>query len=342
VRTSNNSEEVVYSRNTIKMNTTMNTAMNIPEVIATLERVIRLERGLPAKRTAVAAAQVAVEEASIGHKKVLARAALREAEEALNKQTQTLAELETALPPASAMSHAWAIRAVAEARVDRDHLQKAATAAEESLKEAQEAAKGGAWKWQGRPAKDIPESKEVVAARATIAATKEKLTALSKRVAPLVEIIEKEMEAQEERAESDAWAARGYTGETPAHILRAEAERQKEIEAGCEVIRIPKTREEWKAWAAARPVFVEKAEFDEYPDTGEDWAKGVEEFRRLLAGDFSSLMPKVEVEAVPVVKLGVRRRNKVGTTDWIEKMIVAKKAHRAAAAAAAALTSSTA
>lgn len=302
------------------------TNMNIPEVIAALERSIRLERGIPAKRTAVAAAQAALEEAPIGHKKVLARAALREAEEALDKQTQALAEVSATLPDPDTINISWVIREVAEARVDRGHLQKELAAAEAALAAAQEAAKGGEWKWKGR--KDAPEAKEVVAARAVIAAVNEKLAALTKRVAPYVEIIEKEMDFQKERAESAAWAARGFSGPTPEHILRAEEERRKEFEADCVVIRIPQNREEWVAYLAKRPVFKEEVEEEFAPD--DDWEAGVAAFARIMAGDFSDYMPKVE--AAPVVK---KSKAKTGTSAWVEKMIAARKARLAAAAAGA-------
>lgn len=315
------------------MNTNMN--MNIPEVIATLERVIRLERGIPAKRLAVATAKVALEEAPIGYKKTLARAAVREAEEALEKQTTDIAALSASLPDPDAVKIAWVIRAVAEARVDRDHLQKAVTAAEDSLKAAQEAAKSGAWKWQGRAAKDIPESKDVLAARAAIADAKEKLTALSKRAAPLVEMIEKEMESMEEEAESAAWAARGYTEPKPAHIVRAEEAWEKELEAECEVIHIPKTRDEWRAWAATRPVFVEKAEIDEYTGDGEDWIAGAAAFRRIMNGE--PTMATVYAEAEAEVAVPTRRKRMLKNTcsdkSWLARLVAAKKARAVAAIA---------
>lgn len=271
--------------------------MNIPECIATLERIVRLERVVPATE----------------------------------KSAAEIARLYATLPPTDRESLAWLIRHVAEARVERADLQKQQAAAEAAIKAAQEAAKGGAWKFKGR---EQTETKEVTAARAAAAAAAAKLEELNKRIKPQVEMLQEEIQRQEELAELDAWRTGGYEGPVPQCILKVEEERRREFEKDCVTLKIPRTREDWAAWAAERDAR-EKARAAAAVTAEEEvetWDASDSMLSRILAGDFSAYYPKAveaKVEAeTPEVKVAHRRSGpkKTSSVEWMQRIIAAKKA----------------
>lgn len=270
--------------------------MNIPDCIATLERIVRLERIVPMTEKA-------------------------EAE---------IAKLYASLPATDRDSLAWLIRNVAEARVERTDLQKEQARAEAALKAAQEAAKGGAWKFKGRAE---PESKEVVAARAAITAAATKLEELNKRVKPNVEMLQEEIERQEELADLDAWRARGYADPVPECILKAEEERRREFEKDCVAIKIPRNPAEWAEWSAARKAREVPPEPEQELET---WDPADCMLTRVLAGDFDAYYSKPVVAAVeepvataaPSPRSRERGSSRKGTSsvEWMQRIIAAKKA----------------
>ena len=308
--------------------------MKITAIIATLERIVRLERGLAAKQAAVKEAEAASDG---GYK---AKEAVAAAKNALHQQTAEIALLQEGLPPVERDGLAWLIRTVAEARVDRAALQKDQAKAEATLKVAQETAKSSAWKFKGNPMQQT-ETKDVVAARTMIKEIAAKLEELNKRVKPLAEMLEEEIDREEDMAELAAWRARGYTDPMPPSILAAEEERRREFEAECVTIKIPRTKEQWAAWAAERAARDKAAAVAEVPEIEESWdSAGDSMLARILAGDFSAYFTKpaeVKVEEAVEVKVApaVRRKAGKGTSsvEWMQRIIAAKKVKAAQMAA---------
>lgn len=265
--------------------------MNIPMMIATVERLVRLESAMAAKH------QV------------------------------TIAEIYASLPTDRSESFMWLIRQVAEARVERDRLEREEDAATVALKIAEEAAKSSSWKWGARKDDVAAVPKDVAAAQAALMSVQEKLAPLNKRVAPLVALLKEEMKVEEEDAESAAWAARGYTDPMPAHIQRAEEERRRELEAECVTLKIPQSHAEWKEWIASLPV----REEEEPEEEVEMWDPSECIVTRILAGDYGAYDPKpVEVVAPVEVKVVRKGPKKISSGEWLQRVVAAKKARRLA------------
>jgi hypothetical protein len=262
--------------------------MNIPMMIAAVERLVRMESAMVAKH------QMAI------------------------------AEIYASLPTDRSESFMWLIRQVAEARVERDRLEREEDAATAAVKIAEEAAKGSAWKWGARKDDVSAVPKDVAAAHAALKGVQEKLAPLNKRVAPLVALLKEEMKVEEEDEESAAWAARGYTDPMPAHIQRAEAERRRELEAECVTLKIPTSHAEWKEWIASRP----KEEPEPEPEM---WDPSECIVTRILAGDYGAYDPKPVETVVPVEIKAVRYQpKKVSSGEWLQRVVAAKKARRLA------------
>ncbi len=148
-------------------------------------------------------------------------------------------ELRDVLP--ATCSFADVIRMVAEHRIKHDDMVMEIQGLEKKITETLEGAKVNAWKYAGR--KDGPkEPTEVTTMRTQIAAMDAKLDTMDEGIQPIVRLLAAEEKAQAEAADVDAWTDRCYADPVPDCIIRMRAATQKEMEAGCERLRMPKIR----------------------------------------------------------------------------------------------------
>ena len=200
-------------------------------MIATLERTLRLERGLTAKRAAVAAAEEEFEATSFGTvKRQLARQAVAEAKRALVSQQTELEALKAELPDMGTMGFFFG--KVAAYRVARSDLEKSLATKEKELEEEKERQKTQSWKWQGR--KDAPSPKEIVAIETAILKAEQRIVDADEEVRETLELIAHADRRAEEAAEVAAWEARSYEGPRPECIDRAEKEYAEDLASECD------------------------------------------------------------------------------------------------------------
>jgi hypothetical protein len=190
----------------------------ITQLTDTVEQIMRMERRLPGLRTSV-----------------------REGADPARLHTLELRvkELRSILP--ATCSFADAIRMVAEHRITHDDMVMEIQGLEKKIAEGLEGAKVNAWKFANR--KDGPkEPAEVLAMRLKIAAMDTKLDTMDETIQPIVRILAAEEKAQAEAADVSAWTDRCFADPVPDCIIRMRAATQKEMEAGCERLRMPKIR----------------------------------------------------------------------------------------------------
>jgi hypothetical protein len=204
-------------------------------MIATLERILRLQRGLTAKRAAVAVAEEEFEATSLGTaKRQLARQAVADAKRALAAQEAELEELQASLPAPGNMDFFYS--KVAAYRVARSDLEKAIQVKEKELEEEKERQKTQVWKWQGR--KDAPPPKEVVAIEAAILKLEKQIAEADEEVRETLAFVAHVDRRAEEAAEVAAWEASGYESPRPECIVRAEKEFAEELASECDHLQL--------------------------------------------------------------------------------------------------------
>jgi hypothetical protein len=190
----------------------------VTQLTDTVEQLMRMERRLPALRASV-----------------------REGADPARLHTMEfrIKELRDILP--ESYSFVDGIRMVAEHRIKHDDIVMEIQGLEKKIAEGLEAFKTQAWKYAGR--KDGPkEPAEVVAARAQIAALDTKLDTMDEKIQPIMKLLAAEQKAQTEEADVVAWASRGYADPVPECIIRQRAAEHKEMEIGCERLKMPKIR----------------------------------------------------------------------------------------------------
>ena len=257
-------------------------------IIATLERILRLQRGLTAKRAAVATAEQEFEATSLGTaKRQLARQAVADAKRALADQEAELEELQAGLPNTGNMGFFYG--KAAAYRLVRSDLEKALAAKRKELEEEKERQKTQAWKWQGR--KDAPPPKEVVAIEAAILKAEQRIVEADEEARETLEFIARSDQHKAEAAEVAAWEAGGYEGPRPECIVRAEKEFAEEMAEECVSLRV---RGQVRA-VAARSNWTD-------PPSAEDlvgWGTPMD-----VEGYLNVLMPPPKVEEAAKIRVG--------------------------------------
>lgn len=290
--------------------------MNSQTIIATVERIIRLERGLAAKKQAAILAKTELEASTIGTtKRQLSRQKAREADAALSTQETELAHLRSSIPPSDTIPLAYSYKRVAEYRVDRSSLERQETETEAEIEAEKGRQKTQKWKWQGR--KDAPpEPKEITVLRKRIDTIRERIVALDASITETMDIIAADDKARLEDTEVDAWAANGYKGSRPTAIQRNEDEFREEMAAGC--VSLPLRKAPMKMLNV--PV----------PNEEDDWAGCVEWGQPLsVAAILEVLMPTPVAIVVDDSYVSTGR-----VPAAIQRLLDAKKQHRLRMAAA--------
>ena len=285
-------------------------------IIATLERLTRLERGLAAKQRAVEEARAAVDAAAVGVPKILARQRYREAEEAATAQQAEAASLKEEARAYQGESLYDFYELVAAYRVTESAAKKRIAALEAELAEEEARQSTQAWKWHGR--KERPQAREITAIRERIAAVRREQDEAKENIAEVLEIVEADDRSRSEAEEVVAWAARGYTGERPAAIVRGEEEFRREMAEGATRLPLVPARVIAARWAAAAPV---RSDDDDWVGVGE-WNP-----QPLTAGIFDVLAPRRRVVEEEIAQSTGR------IPAALTRMLEAKKAAKAKAVA---------
>jgi hypothetical protein len=190
----------------------------ITQLIETVEQIRRMESRLP-----------------------LLRAAVREGGDPARLHTTeaNLKQLRDILPATYAFPEA--IQRAADHRIEHDNMVAQLLDIEKKITAAKDVAKTQAWKYTHR--KDGPkEPAEVTALREQHAVIDAKIEAIDEAISPLMRVLAAEEKAQAEATETRMWAARGFMDPVPECILRMRAADAKELEAGCERLKMPKMR----------------------------------------------------------------------------------------------------
>lgn len=153
----------------------------------------------------------------------------------------TIAELTAVLPPPESIPMIGSIRVLAELNAEMTTLAEQLTANEKEMERLKKEASKDAWKWSAR--KEGPkESAAVVALRETNTTLNTKLEELERKAEPFRKLLAMEQRAQDEEAQLRAWAASGYADPRPAPIVAMLDAYRRELEEGCERLRLPRKR----------------------------------------------------------------------------------------------------
>ena len=151
-----------------------------------------------------------------------------------------IAELTAVLPPPESVPMLGSVRALAELNAEMTMLAEKLTVNEKEMERLKKDGAKDAWKWAAR--KDGPkESAAVVALRETNTTLEAQLDALELKAEPFRKLLAMEQRAQDEEAQLRAWASSGYTDPRPAPIVTMLDAYRRELEEGCERLRLPRT-----------------------------------------------------------------------------------------------------
>jgi hypothetical protein len=238
-------------------------------IVDTLERVLRLQRGLAAKQRAIAEATAEI--ANAGWNVSAAKRKVVAAEEALAAQEAEIAELQAGLPELPNDGSRWLFGRVAEIRVERGVLERRIAKAETALSEATAEAEKDAWKWKSRAAAGGPaEPKAVTEAREDVARARGALKSHEEDNAQTLTMYDAHLTSAREQAEVAAWAAGGYEGARPECIERAAREFAEEMAEGCDRLSL-KRAVHLPIFVSAGPVVPEESDPDPILDPSVEW-----------------------------------------------------------------------
>lgn len=290
-------------------------------IVDTLERALRLEKGLAAKRRAVEEATADI--AKAGWNVSAAKRKVAAAEEALAAQEAEIAELRAGLPEFPDDGSRWLFGRVAEIRVERGVLERRIAKAEAAMQEATAEAEKDAWKWKSRAAAGGPaEPKALTEAREDVARARGALKSHEEDNAQTLTMYDAHLTSAREQAEISAWAAGGYEGERPECIERAAREFAEEMAEGCDRLSL-KRAVHLPIFVSVGPMPPEESHPDPILDPSVEWGTPISAEEYL-----NQLVP-------PPPPAEEFRPSTTGRMPaWIKRMMEAKKAHAARQAAA--------